>query len=403
MAKKFATSIDLLLNELQNGRIQNLAADPTGAVSGQVYYNTATNALRFYNGSAWVQLGYLNQITATGAVSFNNQLLSSVATPISDTDAATKGYVDSVAQGLDAKDSCRVSTTANITLSGTQTIDGVAVIAGDRVLVRNQSTASQNGIYVVAAGAWTRATDMDVWDEFPGAFTFVEQGTAFADSGWVCSVDRGGTLGTTAVTWVQFSQAGSFTISNRTGSATNRASVYAGQTGSDYQFRQISSPNNQGAVVVSELTNEVSIAASAKIEALHDQSTTGLIVQTGASTWAARTITAGQDVNVANGNGVSANPTVGVNATTLHDDRKFAKFAKVTFAFVSDGTDIALTHNLALPSGTFEDVQVTIYETSSKQEVVAERSSTAATTNIFYIKMWGAQTGAGYYTAVIQG
>lgn len=403
MAKKVATNLDMLLNELLNARIQNLAANPVSPVEGQIYYNTATKSFQFYNGTGWVALGYLNQITATGAVSVNNNLISNVSTPIADSDAATKGYVDTMAQGLDAKNSCRVSTTANITLSGTQTIDGIAVIAGDRVLVRLQNTTSQNGIYVVAAGAWTRALDMDVWDEFPGAFVFVEQGTAFADSGWVCTVDRGGTIGTTAVTWVQFSQAGSFTIANLVGAATNKASVYSGQVGSEYRFRQISSPNNQGAVTVSQLTNEVSIVASTKIEALHDLASTGVLVQTGATTWAVRTIEGGNDVTVTNGTGVSGNPSIAVNPTTLHDTRNFAKYKKVTFAFVSGGTNIALTHNLALPAGTFEDCQVTIYETASKQEVVAERSATAATTNIFYIKMWGGTTGAGFYTAVIVG
>jgi hypothetical protein len=125
--------------------------------------------------------------------------------------AATKQYVDSVAQGLDVKGSVKCATTANITLSGTQTIDGVAVSAGHRVLVKNQSTASQNGIYEVAAGAWSRASDMDAWTEVPGAFCFVEQGTVNADTGWVCTADQGGTIGTTAVSWSQFAGVGNYT------------------------------------------------------------------------------------------------------------------------------------------------------------------------------------------------
>lgn len=131
--------------------------------------------------------------------------------PVANLGAATKQYVDSVAQGLDVKQSVKVATTANITLSGTQTIDGISVVAGDRVLVKDQSTASANGIYIVAAGAWTRATDMDAWAEVPGAFTFVEQGTVNADSGWVCTADQGGTLGTTGITFAQFSGAGQIT------------------------------------------------------------------------------------------------------------------------------------------------------------------------------------------------
>lgn len=125
--------------------------------------------------------------------------------PASALQAATKQYVDSIAFGLDAKASVRAATTANITLSAPQTIDGVSVIANDRVLVKNQSTASQNGIYIVQAGAWTRAGDMDAWTEVPGAFVFVEEGSANADSGWLCTSNAGGTIGSTNMTWAQFS------------------------------------------------------------------------------------------------------------------------------------------------------------------------------------------------------
>jgi hypothetical protein len=96
-------------------------------------------------------------------------------------------------------------------LSGTQTIDGVAVVAGDRVLVKNQTLPQNNGIYLVAAGAWTRALDMDAWAEVPNAFTFIEGGTTQADTGWVSTASAGGTLGTTPITFVQFSGAGTYT------------------------------------------------------------------------------------------------------------------------------------------------------------------------------------------------
>lgn len=127
------------------------------------------------------------------------------------TDAYTKTQVDSIVQGLNPKAVVLVATTANITLSGTQTIDGVAVTVGTRVLVKNQTTASQNGIYVVAAGAWTRSTDMNSWANVPGAYVFAEQGTLNADCGFVCTSDPGGTLESTAITWVQFAGAGTYT------------------------------------------------------------------------------------------------------------------------------------------------------------------------------------------------
>lgn len=158
-----------------------------------------------------VRLSRLDQMAApTANVSMNSKNLTNLLDPVNAQDAATKNYVDMNLQGLSPKAAVRAASTANIaTLSGTMTIDGVALIAGDRVLVKDQTTASQNGIYVVAAGAWTRTTDANAWTELVSAFTFVAEGTVNADSGWLCSVNQGGTLETTAITFVQFSGAGS--------------------------------------------------------------------------------------------------------------------------------------------------------------------------------------------------
>ena len=131
---------------------------------------------------------------------------------------ATKQYVDAIKTGLDVKDSVRVATTANITIStalnsGDQ-IDGVTLADGDRVLVKNQSTASQNGIYVVGSSP-ARSTDMDDDVEVTGGtFVFVEEGTANADNGYVISTDGTITVGSTAFTWTQFSGAGQITAGN---------------------------------------------------------------------------------------------------------------------------------------------------------------------------------------------
>jgi len=160
-----------------------------------------------------VRTSRLDQMAApTASVSLNSQKITNLATPTADTDAATKAYVDASRSGLDVKMSVRAATTANITLSGTQTVDGVALIAGDRVLVKDQSTASANGIYVVAASTWSRSTDADTDAEVhAGMFTFVEEGTVNADSGWVLSTNNPIVVGSTSLTFAQFSGAGQIT------------------------------------------------------------------------------------------------------------------------------------------------------------------------------------------------
>lgn len=152
----------------------------------------------------------LDQLAApTTPVDMNSQRITNVADPTGAQDAASKAYVDSFVQGLDAKPSVRVATSENIVLSGTQTIDGIALAVGDRVLVRAQTTGSENGLYAVQTGAWARASDADTSAEVtPGLYVFVEEGTTYGDTGWVLANDGVITLGTTALNFIQFSGAG---------------------------------------------------------------------------------------------------------------------------------------------------------------------------------------------------
>ena len=172
--------------------------------------------------------------TGTGTVDVANKRITSVAEPTQSTDAATKNYVDAVKTGLDPKDSVRVATIsaltvtyangssgvgATLTNAGTQaaiTIDSIVLSSGDRVLVKDQASALQNGIYTVttvgtASTNWvlTRSVDADQNLEVtPGAFTFVEEGTVNANNGFVCTATGTITIGTTNIPWVQFSGAG---------------------------------------------------------------------------------------------------------------------------------------------------------------------------------------------------
>ena len=164
---------------------------------------------------AGVRTNTLSQMAApTGAVSMNSQKITGLADPTGDNDAANKGYVDGVAQGLDVKDSVVATTTANGTLSTAfangQSIDGVTLQTGDRILIKNQTTQSQNGIYNVnASGAPSRTTDMATGSNAAGAFVFVEQGTVNAENGFTCTSDTGSAVvGTNNLTFAQFSGAG---------------------------------------------------------------------------------------------------------------------------------------------------------------------------------------------------
>jgi len=144
---------------------------------------------------------------SSGTFDFSSATVT-VATPTADAQAATKAYVDAIASGLSWKAPVKVASTGNLTLSGTQIIDGVAVSVGDRVLVKDQTSGSEsdNGIYVVASGSWSRSADMDADADFPSASVFVQQGTVNADVGYVCTNDSV-SLGSTAITFVQFNGA----------------------------------------------------------------------------------------------------------------------------------------------------------------------------------------------------
>jgi hypothetical protein len=300
---------------------------------------------------------------ALGATSLTLGGLTSVAVtqdPTSDLQLATKQYVDNIAQGLDPKASCVYSTTGNIALSGLATQAGgewpSSLSGGERILVKNQSAQAENGIYVSSAGSWARASDMDNWSEVPSSFVFIEEGATLADTGWVTTANQGGTIGITAMPWVQFSGAGTFTagtgltLSGTQFSITNTA-VAAGSYGSATQVGTFS-VNAQGQLTAA--ANTTVTPAVGSITGLGTGVATALAVNTGSAgafvlfDGALGTPTSGTMTNVTGlplTTGVTGTLPIangGTNATTTP-----------TAGAVSYGTGTAYAFSLAGTTGDF--------------------------------------------------
>jgi hypothetical protein len=420
MARKFLVPIDLTKQELQNARIQNLATAPSSPVEGQIYYDTDTNIVYFWNGTSWVStqtdpysygsgvsttLGITDSAadgtstalaradhrhagpgfgspatlsfggtTAEGSastvsrsdhshampahdgaahsaikisdlaapsadVSFGTYKITNLANPTSAQDAATKSYVDATASGLDVKASVRVATTEELASPpyAGGVIDGVTLVAGDRILIKNQSSAQFNGIFVVnsSPNLPSRATDFDTTAEVTaGAFTFVEEGTINADTGWVLTTNGTITLDTTSLAFAQFSGAGTYTASN---------GVLL--TGANFTF----APKTDGGL------NTGSSGAFVKLPTNSGLGTTSDGLAVGAGT----------GITVSGGN-------VAIN-TADSNGRVTRRYA--TSIGDTSATSFTITHNL-----NSLDVIVQVYTNSDGSEVMADVSRTGVNT-----------------------
>ena len=210
-----------------------LVSDGSGFVSASSASSTEVGYLVGVSSSIQTQIdGKVAKAgdTMSGVLNMGSNKITNLATPTAANDATNKAYVDAAINGLSWKSPVVVATTANITLSGAQTIDGVAVVAGNRVLVKDQSTASQNGIYVAAAGAWSRSADMDSitpLDEVTSAAVFISLGTVGAGRGFVQTATVV-TFPGDALSFTQFSVAGALSAGTGLSFSGNTLNVNLG-------------------------------------------------------------------------------------------------------------------------------------------------------------------------------
>lgn len=294
MSIPFHDNIDFLSLEALNFRFQVLSTDPAG-VQGFAYFNSADLHPRVHDGNSFRVLGFATTVTPTaltvaGAASVGSGLnyarddhahampglatavasgfmsstdkskldnatasptpltlmyrdaagRSQAADPSSAQDVATLGWVLSQITQLDNKASVRARTVGNINIASPgASHDGVTLTSGNRLLVVEQSAPAENGIYIFngATSALTRSTDADAWTELVSAYTIVEEGTLYKDTAWLCTVDTGGTLGTTAVTWEQRGNAISYSAANDP--TITGIGVFNTTVGTQFRFRAV--------------------------------------------------------------------------------------------------------------------------------------------------------------------
>lgn len=484
---KFVTNLNLNQNQLINGTFEVVGIDPnTNLFDGRMIFNSTEGTVKVYDATAaaWrkmvtgVSIGgsYTSAITSNesnGVITLTPNLATSAsagimsatdkskldnatadatalalvqrdasgnfkaATPTDAAHVATKGYVDAARSGLDVKQSVRAATTGPLTiatdLEAGDTLDTtVTLVAGDRVLVKDQSTASENGIYVVQeTGAAVRAEDFDSTAEVtPGAFTFVEEGTENGDSGWVVITDGTITVGTTGIEFAQFSGTGQITAGDALEKDGNTLNVLVDDTSIEVfsdELRIASGAAGDGlgwssGVLGVNVATDGGLEISAdELQVKLDPSINGL--QTASAGLALKSDIAGAGLTFTNGtlsvdtidltadvSGILPIANGGTNASSASDARGTLAYtsptgantstpvlARVANKVVGDGanTSFAVTHNFGTRA-----VVVQVFDSSSYDTVIADvvRTTTDTVTVSFSVA-----PASNAYTVVVTG
>lgn len=292
----------------------------TQIIAGSIYdaqiaSSAAIASSKLADGANWIKKD--GTVAMTAALNMNSHLISNLSTPSADTDAATKAYVDGlVSAGLTLKSPVNYISTGDLTLSGltTQTYGDwpSTLTAGDRILVKDNTTTTENGIYVAATGAWTRATDFNSSGNIiTNSFFFVSKGTALASTGWVMSTVGPVTPGTTPIAFVQFSAAGVIVAGNYLTKTGNSLAVNLGDG-------------------LHGVTNNVTVQLDGSTLAL---SSSGLKLAALTSAY----LLVGNSSNVATGVALSGDATIS-NAGAVTVASTVAKYASFIFSEAPTGT-----------------------------------------------------------------